>query len=159
MATTGVCPQFTKLRVPPRGPWPAAFRNIHEHPVRGQAPGWAQQLPAWPLHSRTSSLVPGHGLHHNQGCVESDLPVLSQQGNFTRLSELAPTPDKWASLVAQTIKNLPAMQESQVNPWVGTILWRRKWEPTPVFLHGESHGQRSLVGYSPWGCKESDMTE
>ena len=35
----------------------------------------------------------------------------------------------------------------------------RAWQPTPVFLPGESHGQRSLVGYSPWGCKESDMTE
>ena len=35
----------------------------------------------------------------------------------------------------------------------------KKWQPTPVFLPGESHGQRSLVGYSPWGCKESDMTE
>ena len=39
------------------------------------------------------------------------------------------------------------------------ILWRRKWQPTPVFLPGESHGQRSLVGYSPWGHKESDTTE
>ena len=37
--------------------------------------------------------------------------------------------------------------------------WRRKWQITPVFLPGESHGQRSLAGYSPWGCKESDMTE
>ena len=37
--------------------------------------------------------------------------------------------------------------------------WRRKWQPTPVFLPGESHGQRSLAGYSPWGRKESDMTE
>ena len=37
--------------------------------------------------------------------------------------------------------------------------WRRKWRPTPVFLPGESRGQRSLVGYSPWGCKESDPTE
>ena len=37
--------------------------------------------------------------------------------------------------------------------------WRRKWQPTPVFLPGESHGQRSLVGYSPWGHKESDTTE
>ena len=35
------------------------------------------------------------------------------------------------------------------DPWVGKILWRRKWQPTPVFLPGESHGQRSLVGYSP----------
>ena len=41
----------------------------------------------------------------------------------------------------------------------GLIPWRRKWQPTPVFLPGESHGQRSLVGYRPWGCKELDMTE
>ena len=45
------------------------------------------------------------------------------------------------------------------NSWVRNILWRRKWQPTPVFLPGESHGQRSLVGYSPWGHKESDMTK
>ena len=36
-------------------------------------------------------------------------------------------------------------------PGVGKIPWRRKWQPTPVFLPGKSHGQRSLVGYSPWG--------
>ena len=45
------------------------------------------------------------------------------------------------------------------SPWVGKIPWRRKWQPTPVFLPGEFHGQRSLAGYSPWDCKESDMTE
>ena len=44
-------------------------------------------------------------------------------------------------------------------PWVGKIPWRRKWQPTPVFLPGESHGWRSLVGYSPSGHKESDTTE
>ena len=44
-------------------------------------------------------------------------------------------------------------------PWVRKIPWRRKWQPTPVFLPGKSHGQRSLVGYSPWGHKESDTTE
>ena len=44
-------------------------------------------------------------------------------------------------------------------PWVGKIPWRRAWQPTPEFLPGESHRQRSLAGYSPWGCKESDMTE
>ena len=42
------------------------------------------------------------------------------------------------------------------NPWVGKIPWSRKWQPTPVFLPGKSHRQRSLVGYSPWGLKESD---
>ena len=45
------------------------------------------------------------------------------------------------------------------NPWAGKIPWRRKWLPTPVLLPGKSHGRRSLVGYSPWGRKESDMTE
>ena len=45
------------------------------------------------------------------------------------------------------------------NPWVRKILWRRAWQPTPVFLLGESHGQRSLVGYGPWGHKELDTTE
>ena len=44
------------------------------------------------------------------------------------------------------------------NPWVGKI-WRRKWQPTPVFLPGESHGWRNLVGYSPWDHKELDTTE
>ena len=39
------------------------------------------------------------------------------------------------------------------DPWVRKIPWRRKWQPTPVFLPGESHGKRSLVGYSPQGCK------
>ena len=39
------------------------------------------------------------------------------------------------------------------------MFWRRKWQPTPVFLPGEFHGQRSLAGYSPWGHKESDTTE
>jgi len=45
------------------------------------------------------------------------------------------------------------------DPWVRKILWRRKWQPTPIFLPGKSHGQRSLVGYSPWAHKEYDMTE
>ena len=39
------------------------------------------------------------------------------------------------------------------NPWVGKFPWRRNWQPTPVFLLGEFHEQRSLVGYSPWGHK------
>ena len=57
------------------------------------------------------------------------------------------------------VKNLPAMQEAQVWSLVRKILWRREWLPTPVFLPGEFHGQRSLAGYSPWGCKELDMAE
>ena len=45
------------------------------------------------------------------------------------------------------------------NPWVGKIPWSRKWHPTPIFLPGESHEQRSLEGYRPWGCKALDPTE
>ena len=45
------------------------------------------------------------------------------------------------------------------DPWVREIPWRRAWQPTPVFMPGESHGPRSLAGYSPWGRKESDTTE
>ena len=45
------------------------------------------------------------------------------------------------------------------DPWVGKIRWSRKWQPTLVFLSGKLHEQRSLAGYSSWGCKESDMTE
>ena len=44
------------------------------------------------------------------------------------------------------------------NPWVRKIPWKRKWQPTSVFLPGKFHGQRRLSGYSPWGCKESDTT-
>ena len=58
--------------------------------------------------------------------------------------------------MAQIVKNLPKIQ---FNPWIQKIPWRRKWQPTPVFLPEEFHGRRSLVGYSPWGCKESDTTE
>ena len=49
--------------------------------------------------------------------------------------------------------------ETQLNPWVRKITWRREQPPTPVFLPGEFHGQRGLVGYSPWGRKEVDTTE
>ena len=56
-------------------------------------------------------------------------------------------------------KEAPAMQETWVRSLVLEIPWRRKWQPTPVFLLGKSHGQRSLAGYSPWGRKESGTTE
>ena len=61
--------------------------------------------------------------------------------------------------VVQMENNLPAMQRPWFDPWIGKILWRRAWQPTPVFLPAESHGQRSLAGYSPRSREESDMTE
>ena len=61
------------------------------------------------------------------------------------------------------VKNPPANagrhKRLGFDPWIGNIPWRRAWQTTPVFLPGESHGQRSLMGYSPWGDKESYTTE
>jgi len=64
--------------------------------------------------------------------------------------------------VALVVKNLPSNagnKRLRFNPWVRKIPWRRAWQPTPVFLPGEPNGQRSLVGYSSKGCKESNTTE
>ena len=68
------------------------------------------------------------------------------------------------------VKNLPANtgdirdvgsrhKRCGFDPWVGKIPWRRVWQPTALFFPGESNGQRNLVDYSPWGCKELDKTE
>jgi len=61
--------------------------------------------------------------------------------------------DYWASQVPLVVENLPAnagnVRDVRFNPWVGKVPWRREWQPAPVFLPGESHGQRSLAGCSP----------
>ena len=72
----------------------------------------------------------------------------------TTLKKMLNQVSPWVSLVAQMVKNLPAMQRPGFNPWVRKIPWRKEWQPTLVFLPGEVHGQRSLVGYSPWGHKD-----
>ena len=66
--------------------------------------------------------------------------------------------------MALVVKNPPVnagdIRDEGFDPWVGKIPWRRAWQPTPVFLSGEFHGQRLLAGSSsPQDCKESDMTE
>ena len=61
--------------------------------------------------------------------------------------------------MAQTVKRLPECRRPRFDSWVGKIPWRRKWQSTPALLPGKSHGQRSLIGYSPWGRKESDTTD
>ena len=53
-----------------------------------------------------------------------------------------------------------AKSQTRLSDFTFTVMhWRRQWQPTPAFLPGESHGQRGLVGYSPWGCRESDTNE
>ena len=64
---------------------------------------------------------------------------------------LFPVISRWTS-----VKNPPANAgdaRGEFSPWVRKMRWRREWQPTPVFLPGQSHGQRSLAGYSPRGCK------
>ena len=58
----------------------------------------------------------------------------------------------------RTVKNLQ-WERSEFDPWVGRIPWRREWQPTPIFLPGEFHGQRSLAGYNPWVSKQLDTAE
>ena len=62
-------------------------------------------------------------------------------------------------VVAQMVKNLPAMQETRVQSLDQEDPLKKEMATTPVFLPGESHGQRSLAGYSPWSHKELDLTE
>ena len=57
------------------------------------------------------------------------------------------------------VKNLPQYRRPGFDPWVGKIPWRREWQPTPVFLPGKFYGQRSLVGYNPWGRKVLEATK
>ena len=64
-----------------------------------------------------------------------------------------------ASLIAQLVKSLPEMQETQVGSLGQEDTWRRKWHPTPVFLPGESQGWGSLMGCCQWGRTEWDTTE
>ena len=104
--------------------------------------------------------IPGSGISPEEAngyqlqycCLENPMDRGAQKsGNLSALI--------LASLIVQTVKNLPAMQETWVCPWVGKIPWRREGQPAPVLLPREVHGQKSLVGYSPWSCKESHTTE
>ena len=69
---------------------------------------------------------------------------------------------KHYSQVLLAVKDLPANagdMRRRLDTWVGKIPWKRAWQPIPEFLPGESHEQRRLVGYNPWGCEELDTTE
>ena len=105
------------------------------------------------------------------------ITVLSKNCSFYTLkqpkkphSDLGMSSEIWASAwqfvkgfpSGSAVKNLSTNQEAQetwFDPWVGKMPWRREWQPIPVFLAGESHGQRNLAGYSPWGRQESNTTE
>jgi len=119
-------------------------------------------VPAWlqsrPRPGRASLLLPTSAERH---LPSSWLPCswLAARGGsvpllITRhlLSTWAPGAVSWA----QGRGGTGLLKKPSVS---NTILWRRKWQPTPVFLPGEPHRQGSLAGYSPWGCTESDTAE
>ena len=95
----------------------------------------------------------------------NSLLVRAGESAFGQMSVLSPhSPHPQPQLLAPEImetflSTYPQCGKTRFNPWVGKIPWRRKWQPTPVFLPREFHGQRSLVGCSPCGCKELDTTE
>ena len=67
-------------------------------------------------------------------------------------------PPRWLS-GEESACHCKRFRKCRFDPWVRKIPWRRKWQPAPVFLPGEFHGQRSLAGYRPWGPKELDTTQ
>ena len=87
-------------------------------------------------------------------CNAEDPNSISGSGRSAGEGISYPLQYSWASLVAQTVKNPPAMQETVFDPWDGNIPWRRERLPTPVFWPGEFHRL-----YSPWGCREFNTTE
>ena len=94
------------------------------------------------------------GFGKESTCSAGDPGLIPGSGRSAGEGTGYPLQYSWASLVAQVVKNPPAMWETWVIPWVGKIPWRRERLPTPVFWPGEFHGL-----YAPWGCKESDTTE
>ena len=106
----------------------------------------------------TVSLQSEQGFPHSSvgkesTCNEGDPSLIPGWGRSAGEGFGCPLHYSWASLVAQLVKNLPAIWETCFDPWVGKIPWRRERLPIPVFWPGEFHGL-----YSPWGCKELDMT-
>ena len=90
--------------------------------------------------------------HHPDRCVPGILLVWCYREH--RCVETAPP--SWASQVTQWLKNPPAKQETRFDPWIMKIPWKRKWQPTLVFLPGKRHEQRGSwwATYSPW-CHKS----
>ena len=97
----------------------------------------------------------------NHGPIQPPVFVNQVLLEYSQLFSMAAFPLGFPG--GSVVKNPPAnaadTKDTSSIPGAGRFPWRRKWQPTPVFLPGKSHGQKSLVGYSPWGRKESDTTE
>ena len=94
-------------------------------------------------------------------CITSRIASVFPNKNFLRNSGGKENLTSYHNLELKVLPRWLSGRESahqcrrcRLDPWAGKIPWRRKWQSTPVFLPGKSHGQRSLAGYSPWGRKE-----
>ena len=114
----------------------------------------------------SQGIFPTQGWKPGLPYCEQILYKMSHQGkvHLKAIQEkMQSKPCSWPSQLMLGVMNPPAkagdVKRCMFYPWVRKIPWRRQWQPTPVFLPGESCGQRSLVGYSPWSLKESGTTE
>ena len=117
--------------------------------VHGDSPGKSTRVGC---HALLQGIFPTQGSNPVLPHCRRILYRRSHQGNV----------NMWKAIELYTLNCVvcrPQCGRPRFNPWAGKILWRRKWQSTPVLLSGKSHGQRSMVGYSPWGRKELDTTE
>ena len=103
---------------------------------------WTKQCAFWKL-GRTDKQ-----LKYRVGPMEKNQTTCEGEGGLCR----------WCS-GQESACHCRRHKRCRFDPWVWKIPQRREWQPIPVFLSGKFHGQKGLAGYSPWGCKESDMTE
>ena len=125
-------------------------------------------ITSWEIHGETVETVSdfillGSKITANGDCIhEIKRRLLLGRKVMTKLDSILKSRDITLSTKVRLVKAMvfPVVcGRPGFDPWVRKIPWRRKWQSTPVLLPGESHGGRSLVGYSPWGRKESDTTE
>ena len=148
---------------PPGKAWDSTEASEELPSLTLSSPCLLYPCPAWglslngALDSTESDIFPSHYLKRNFNptcCTNNKTNSLTERSpSFRYVCNII-----WASLAAQMVKNPPVMQQI----WVWPLGWEDSLEegdPTPVFLPGESHGQRLLVGYSLWGHKELDMAE
>ena len=153
------------LPASPRAAWAGRWSRKHRCIKPGAAPNWGPRTAFHPDCS-VCKVMYAHllttGPRGEPDCVSSIRSnVLQGNGQDTNCILLNPEHLKYVfsgDAVVKKKKSACQYRRRRFDPWVGKIPWRRKWQPPPVFLPGESHGQRSLVGYSPWGHEESDSS-
>ena len=128
-----------------------------------------QKVPCLYHHSGTVTQQLFTGKNASLGALGPGLDIVKHHCGKPMLNQEAELPTIEPATESRTSPFLSQLSYSLILFWSSynnQILedarrapWSRKWKPTPVFLPGESHAQRSLAGYSPWGIKESDMTE